>query len=148
MSSLLTLEEKASLTESFGENFDTFSRSITVFKEPIKVIVSTPSVNTVFGYEDNQNTENYTYVPVSGIFDARVIYNRVKKQNDVISAIETKYTQGDCSVKVRQDCLFFIQSGQTEKIGFDNKFWKIVGGPKKQTFLNASLFIYALDEIT
>jgi len=147
MPDLLTSTERAAITGGFVDNFDTFSRSITIFKEPVKIIVSAPSANTVFGYEDNQNVVNYTYLPVSGVFNARVIYNRKGKMDDKVSEIESAYTDGDCSIKVKENCLSFIQSGQTEKINFDDKFWKIIGGPKIQNFLGLKLFVFSLDEI-
>lgn len=144
MPSLISETEKAVLTGIFGDIFDTFQRSIVVYKEPIKTIVSVTPSNFVYGFGDSQAEDTYTYTEVTGVYPAVVRYGMQPQeltQNDDIKAF---ISAGEVTIKVRQDCRDFINLGKTEKIVFDNRTFFLDSDEKKQTFLSSEFYIYKL----
>ena len=72
MPSLISETEKNNLTGIFNDIFDTFKREIVIHKEPKKVI-SQVNTASLFGYGDPASSLNYSYEPVSGVFEATII---------------------------------------------------------------------------
>ena len=58
MASLLNETEKNNLTPLIEDLFDTFSRDIVIHKEPKKIIKNI-NTNSLAGYDENSNIENY-----------------------------------------------------------------------------------------
>lgn len=83
MASLVSQEEINVFTGDFQNLFDTFKRSITVFKKPKKIVTAgnVNDQNVYFGY-DSQNVAPdvvESYEAVSGVFDV-MIRNRTNSQ--------------------------------------------------------------------
>ena len=62
MASLILSSEIAAYKQAINDHFDTFKRSITVHKQPIKNILQN-TTNQLLGYEENSNVVDYTYTP-------------------------------------------------------------------------------------
>ncbi|MBC8411103.1 MAG: hypothetical protein H8E12_20660 [Rhodobacteraceae bacterium] len=143
MASLISSGEKAELTGVFGDVFDTFSRNIIVYKEPIKTVSSINEAN-IFGYGDTSNQVNYSYTAQSGTYPATVQYadhQQQKYSSDVGGAIP----QGQVRIKVRPDCRDFIKNGRTERIEFDDKSWDLVSDDTAKKFLDSEYYVYHLE---
>jgi hypothetical protein len=150
MSSLVSSAESDSLTKDLNNVFDTFSnnRNIVVWKEPIKqaVIVQTQAQLGGFGFGDGQVDQQYTYIPVSGIFPAVIRYADKKHIGEAKLLQDTNefLPIGEVRIKVRPDCYQFIEFGQTDKISFDNRDWYFVGKSQARPFLGTMYYVYQL----
>lgn len=143
MPSLISDTEKNNLTGIFNDIFDTFKRTITVHKEPKRVV---DSVNTasLFGYGDPASSVNYTYVPQSGIYDATIRYNLDQAQ-ETLGDIPQYVSEGAVYIKVQREARDYINKGKTEKITFDNKSFKVISEDANKSFLNSEFFVYKLE---
>ena len=92
MPSLISETEKNNLTGIFNDIFDTFKRDIVVHKEPKKVI-SQINTSSLFGYGDPASSVNYTYQPVSGVFQATIRYN-LEQETERLGDIPSQVSVG------------------------------------------------------
>ena len=74
--SFLNNNDKTWYQDAVDTWFETFKKSITVNKQPIKNIVQN-TTNQMLGYDENSNIVDYTYTPRNQSFDA-VINRRLK----------------------------------------------------------------------
>lgn len=150
MPSLVSNSEKQILTGLYRDTFDTFSRDIIIYKEPIKQeLITGPSNPGIFGFGDAQVSKEYTYIPVSGVFPAIVRYINVQGNvaaTEVIDQTNALATMGEVIIKVKPDCYNFIENGKTEKFVFDGKEFFFDGKSKAMPFLGALYYIYQLKE--
>jgi hypothetical protein len=146
MPSLISATERANLTGIFNDIFDTFKRTIVVYREPIKTqITNTDPNNFVFGFGESQGEEGYTYTQVSGVFDATIRYQPQSIQinpdaNIVIS-------DGDLSIKVKKDCRDFINAGKVEKILVDERTFILNSEEEMRSFLDSQFWVFRLKAI-
>ena len=91
----------ASFSAEMDSYFDYFSRQFIVYKEPIRVLVQ-PESPTLYGYGSSSNAENYTYIPVTGIFMGRVQYNRGQDTDAVNSDLKIVFARGDVTLTTKQ----------------------------------------------
>lgn len=148
MPSLVSNSEKQILTGLYRDTFDTFSRNIVVYKEPIKQeLITGPSNPGLFGFGDGQVQKQYTYIPVSGVYPAIVRY--ISVQGNIAAAEVIEETNafvpiGEVIIKVKPDCHQFIQDGKTEKFTFDDREFYFDGEAKAMPFLGALYYTYQL----
>tara|TARA_Y100000310_G_C20346460_1_gene652258 strand:+ start:253 stop:693 length:441 start_codon:yes stop_codon:yes gene_type:complete len=142
MASLITSEERAILTGTFQDVFDTFKRDIVVYKEPIQ-IVETISESMIFGYGEYSNPVNYTNSLVSGSFSATIRYQDMQEE-DYSSLLGADLTKGIVRIKVQKAAKDFIDVGKTEKIEFDDKTFNVVSDVAVKRFLDSEYFVYYL----
>ncbi|MAF24605.1 hypothetical protein CL634_03385 [bacterium] len=143
MASLISTEEKAILTGTFQDVFDTFKREIVVYKEPQKVIGSIDE-GMIFGYGEYSNPVNYTYESVSSTFYATVRYID-NQQIEHIEVIGTDVPKGLVRMKVEKEAMDFIEDGKNEKITFDKKSFNIISTVAVKRFLDSEFFVYYLE---
>ena len=143
MPSLISDTEKNNLTGIFGDIFDTFKRTITVHKEP-KRVVDSINTSSLFGYGDPASSINYTYVPQSGVYSATIRYNLDQSQ-DTLGDIPSYIEEGGVYIKVQRDARDYINKGRTQKVTFDNKSFKVVSQDANKSFLNSEFFVYKLE---
>lgn len=143
MPTLISDTEKNNLTGIFNDIFDTFKRQIVVHKEP-KRVVSQVNTASLFGYGDPASSINYTYVPVSGVFDATITYNLDQGQ-ERLGDIPHDVAVGGVFIKVKEGARDYINKGKTEKITFDNKSFKVASLDANRSFLNSKFFVYKLE---
>ena len=72
--SFLSSSDRSWFEEAADTWFETFKKSITVNKEPIKNIVQN-TTNQMLGYDENSNIVDYTYTPRNQTFDAVIKYS-------------------------------------------------------------------------
>ena len=143
MPSLISETEKNNLTGIFNDIFDTFKRDIVVHKEPKKVI-SQINTSSLFGYGDPASSVNYTYQPVSGVFQATIRYN-LEQETERLGDIPSQVSVGGVFIKVQETARDFINKGKTEKVTFDNKSFKVISEDANKSFLNSKFFVYKLE---
>ena len=140
MASLISANERTVLTGIFDDIFDTFQRSITIFKEPKKVIQQI-NLDGVFGYGEYSLPANYEYIPVTGSFPAVIRYASDAEYHSV-DEFTSNIPFGHASVKVKQNARDYIKMGKTEKITFDEKTFELASSDKVQRFLDSEYYIF------
>lgn len=143
MASLISSGEKAVLSGVFDDVFDTFSRNIVIYKEPIKTVSSINESN-LFGYGDASNQVNYSYTAESGVYPAIIKYADEQTQN-YHSEMGGFIPKGDVRIKIKKDCRDFIEDGRTESIQFDDKSWDVTTSDSVKRFLDSEFFVYHLE---
>jgi len=140
MASLISTTEKNVLTGIFGDIFDTFQRSITIHKEPKKIIEEI-NLDGVFGYGEYSQAANYTYVSVSEVYPAVIRYANDAEHKEV-DDITSNIPFGHATIKVKEDARDYIKNGKTEKITFDDKTFELASSDKVQRFLDSEYFVF------
>jgi hypothetical protein len=147
MPGFVTDYQQQILTGLYDTTFQTFARNIVIYKQPIKqqIITVTNNPNN-FGFGDAPIENQYSFIPVSGVFLAVVRYPNRKKIGDteVIQDTNTMAYVEEVRIKVRDDCYNFIESGQTDKFVFDNKDFYLNSKSEHFPFLGSSYYIYRL----
>jgi len=140
MASLISSTEKNVLTGIFGDIFDTFERSITIYKEPKKIIQEI-NLDGVFGYGEYSQAANYTYVSVSEAHPAVIRYANDAEHKEV-DDITSNIPFGHATIKVKENARDYIKNGKTEKITFDDKTFELASSDKVQRFLDSEYFVF------
>jgi|WetSurMetagenome_2_1015567.scaffolds.fasta_scaffold89363_2 hypothetical protein len=155
MASLITPTEQAIILSIFEASFDTWSRSVTIYKDPLKQI-ATPvptTTNNPFGFGDTQQDTVYTFVnPVTGVFPAIIRDSDIENTKAQVAGtqlspeIVARIIASPVSMKVRKNCRDFIEEGPTERI-VDNirgDTYLINGSCCLQTYQGSEYYIYPL----
>lgn len=153
MSSLVSDNEKNATSQIFESVFDTWSRPILVYKEPLKTQIVPQDSSALFGFGQMQATDIYTYTPVTGAFQAMIRYqNKFGSMggDDLFQGeLNTYISDAPVSIKVRKDCSDFILNNKTERIDVDGLSYILkVATPNPQVFWNVQYFIYDLERKT
>ena len=142
MPSLVSATEKAELQIIFADIFDTFKRSITVHKEPIKTF-SSVDINFIFGYGESSQSENVTYTPQSQSFFATISYRFSDSDTDYVEDINSYVPGSIVKIKVEKDCKDYISTGgKTEHIEFDGKKFNVISKEITSNFLGISYYVF------
>jgi hypothetical protein len=146
MPSLLNETEKNNLTPLIEDLFDTFARDIIIHKEPKKIIKNI-NTNSLVGYNESANLENYEYIPESRTFKAKIKYENQQDLSSLthLGGLKNFLSQGVVKIKVRQDARDYILDGRkTEKIVFDNKTFNIISDESVKRFFNTVYYVFYL----
>ena len=81
MASLISNAVKTEFANVLSDHFDTFKRTITVHREPVKS-VSNVQNNALHGYGDAAENGNISYITQKQEFDAIVSYSNQQTLND------------------------------------------------------------------
>jgi hypothetical protein len=139
----------SSTVSGFAQEYDNFftyfSRPFVVHKEPIKIIQQLQSA-PMYGYGQASDAINYTYQPVTGIFNGRIYYNNSRDVDAVNSDLKLVFARGDVTLKVRQDARDFMNNGKTIKIEFDGKTWNVITEDIIKRYLTNSYYVYGLEQ--
>lgn len=146
MASLLTSTETASITGAIGDSFDTFKKEIVVFKEPIKTIADL-SVGFLYGYDTEYKASNYTYTPVSGVYNALVISNATPSTDAFIDESKIEIPDNEIKIKVEKTARDFIKNGmKNERIVVADKDYYVNGSDKKVSILTKDYYVFKLTD--
>lgn len=143
--SFINSNTAAEFSSAYDEFFDYFSRSFIVHKEPVKVIQELQSA-PLYGYGSSSDSVNYTYLPVTGIFNGRIYYNNARDTDAVNSDLKLVFARGDVTLKVKQNARDFIANGKTIKLEFDGKTWNVITEDTIKKYLNNSYYVYGLEQ--
>lgn len=131
--------------EAINNHFDTFKRSITVHKEPIKNIIQ-QSQGQMLGYDENSNIEEYTYTPRSQNFDAIIRYNVAGENLPVDDELKIRFPKQFVEIKVKPTARSYINTDRTEKITFDGKAFNVVSTDIVKNYQGLVYYLYYLVE--
>jgi hypothetical protein len=146
MASLLTDAQRVSFGSNFNDLFDTLSRDIVIYKEPIKNITSV-NQTPIFGYPGDQLPESVTYTPVYATYKARIFYGN--PEEDLIGlGSEIKNPKAVARIRVKSETKDYIENGRTEKITFDGKSWNVQYGFVVKRYVDESYYEYMMKETT
>jgi len=155
MSSLLSATEKASMLNTFEQSFDTWSRNIIVYKEPLKQLIA-PQPSTqqnAFGFGPEQQNPTYTFIaPVTGIFPAVIRDTDIENSRAQAAGMPlapeliSRILASPVSMKVRPDARAFIDKGQTDRIVDikNGETYLLNGHACLQTYQGSEYYIYPL----
>ena len=145
MANLLSDTDKAYFTGVLGDLFDTFQRSITVHKEPVKTVTNINTSNTYAGYGDTPNLENIEFVTKSESFEAMISYMD-KNQSGLDTELNIQIPQNAAvRIKVKQDCRDYIKLGKTERIEIDGKSFNVIGEESVKYNFGYYLYVFYLE---
>lgn len=142
--SLINPTIASGIAQEFDQYFDSFSREIVVHKEPKKVLLS-PQTAPIFGYDAQPNPAQYTYIPQSQTFKARISYNK-RQTVESIQEIQFSVPQGSVTIVVKEDAKNYIDNNKTIKIEFDSKAFKVITTAAIRRFLTKTYYQYFLEE--
>lgn len=126
--------------------FETFKKSITVNKEPIKNIVQN-TTNQLLGYNESSNIVDYTYTPRNQTFDAVIkYYDRLRENLQEEVEIKLKFLDELVEIYVKKDCADYINTDKTENITFDGKTFNVFSTSVVRHYQNNTLYLFYLRE--
>jgi hypothetical protein len=124
--------------------FETFKKTITVHKEPIKNIVQS-TTNQMLGYQEDSNIVDYTYTPRNESFDAVVKYNPIDNLQENLE-IKIKFIDQSVEIYVKEDAKNYINTDKTEKITFDGKTFNLFSTSIVKNYFDNNYYVYYLKE--
>lgn len=129
------------------EQFNFYSRPITIYKQAVQNIVSQPT-NVLYGYEpDAQSTNSeITYTSVSSIVSGLVIYPFKNRNSSNQGYIDNKIVldPNKTYVKLKVQGKNYLMNGdRTEKLEFDGQTWNLDSqGYQVQTFHTLNYYYF------
>ena len=144
MASLIPDSTKTEFATVLSDHFDTFKRTITVHREPIKSVTDIQN-NALHGYGDAAENGNISYITQKEEFDAIVSYGNQQTENSTeIGTLEA----GTVKIKVRQDAADYIKGAKIEKIEVDGQTFNKISDEKVQNYLGTVFYIFYLRATT
>ena len=144
MASLIPDSTKTEFANVLSDHFDTFKRTITVHREPIKSVADIQN-NALHGYGDAAENGNISYITQKQEFDAIVSYNNNQTESSTeVGTLEA----GTVIIKVKQDAADYIKGGKVEKIEVDGQTINKVSDDKVQNYLGTVFYIFYLRATT
>jgi hypothetical protein len=144
MASLIPDSTKTEFATVLSDHFDTFKRTITVHREPIKSVTDIQN-NALHGYGDAAENGNISYITQKKEFNAIVSYNNNQAESSTeVGTLEA----GTVKIKVQQDAADYIKGGKVEKIEVDGQTFNKVSDDKVQNYLGAVFYIFYLRATT
>jgi len=135
--------QKTAYSKAFYDIHDTFSRNIVVFKHPTAILISSePEYN--FLYSQQTDTE-IQYIPVSGVFPARIKWEHAYKVNDA-KDIRPTILGNYCRLKVKADALAFISGSRGERIEVDGRAVNWIGSSEVHGLFTGDFYHIYLKE--
>ena len=114
---LLSKDEKTAYSKVFYNIHDTFSRPIYVWRVPERTVISTtPEYN--FLYIEQDEAQDVSYKPISGVFNARIKWGDPTIVHDYKDIRET-IKGNTCRIKVQSEAIPFISG--SERIEIDGR---------------------------
>jgi hypothetical protein len=142
--SFLSSSDQSWFEDAIDTWFETFKKTITVHKEPIKNIVQN-TTNQMLGYQEDSNLVDYTYTPRSQTFDAVIKYNPTDNLEEN-SEIKLKFTDQPVMLYVKSDAKNYIDTDATMKITFDGKDFNLYSTSIVKHYQNRTYYVYYVKE--
>jgi hypothetical protein len=148
MAGFISESERSGILATFESSFDTWSRNITIFKDPLKTSVSPPSSENLFGFEDQQQDPIFTYTLKSGTYPAIIKYSDIEQNLSENAPLLPEplihVYAGHLSIKVKRDCRDFINDGPTERVIVDGRSYLLESDERLQTYAGSEYYIFTL----
>lgn len=149
MAGFFSSTEQANMINDFATSFLTWSRNITVYKEPLKTpVVNVGQGGNLFGFGEQQQNQTFTYTPVTGVFPAIIRYDDIKEdpEKDSILSPEVmaRIYSGPVTIKVQRNCRDFLNNGLTDQVVIDGQMYYMNSDERLQTFQGSEYYIFSL----
>jgi len=114
MADLISSDQKLAYRSVFYDIHDTFARDIIIFKIPKRTVISS-DLTYNFAYGGQQDGTEVTYAPVSGVFQARVMWLNPSTLNG-FKDIKEEIHGNIVKLKVKKDVFDFLDNAQHVEI--------------------------------
>ena len=144
MAGFLSDNQLTKISGVFETLHTTFSRDITIFKNPKKTVVSTSArFNPIYGRKDTGSTSNITYQTVSGVFPARV-YHLTSDEAHLTADRQTKIIlpAGSTEITVKKNAYEFIK--EARRVELDGQKFSIKSDGTPQGFAGNQFYTFLL----
>lgn len=141
---LVTGDVRTLFTGAFGNHFDTFSAytDLIIFKNPIKEpVLITEDVYA--GYGTNQNSKDFNYTEVSGVFPVMEIVSKIENDTFGIQT-RTRNPEMETTVKVKPDAKLFIENGGNDRFVINGKTYNDISLERVQNYFGLKYYYYNL----
>lgn len=149
MASFLSANDESWFAGAADTWFDTFKRTITVHKEPIKTIKNNITTQ-LFGYGQNGQTtsQQIEYTPRSQTFEAVIKYKN-NQDLDLLPDIKAYVKESNyVIIIVKSAARDYITKEKTEKIEFDSKSFNMISAGTLRYYFSTTYYEFVLQEIT
>lgn len=144
MASLIPTSTVTEFTGAAMNHFDTFKRSITVYKEPLQTFSDV--TDDVYPGFEQPNSSQVTYTVQTGVFDALKVVPKQKVDQTQISNTQTSILSTELRIKVKPDAMKYITEGKTEAIVFDTVTYNVISPPVPVDFLGLRFYYFDLQK--
>lgn len=139
----------SNLTGTFDKLFNTMSIGrnsyITVIKSPLEII-NNSNQNTLVGYgAENLNSSDITYIPVTGVFPAQIIYPYKNMPSEKFESFKFDIDKNAIYIKVKKEARDFILDGKTEYIIADEHSYINQETPQVQNYFGLKYYYFKLN---
>jgi hypothetical protein len=150
MQNFFTPEQKASYEDAFESLHESFGRDVTIIKESKRVIINTSDSEYNYFYsDDSQSSIEETFVPVSGVFKMRVMWQDPSKEvlsaENGMDAVRPKIHDNLCRLKMRKEAYDFING--YKQFVVDEKKCDWVGFSKPHGIISPQFYTIILKEV-
>lgn len=145
MPGFLNSSQISMMTGLFMRHFNQFSseigNTITVFKEPTKVINNSSSLSLVGYTEDSINEEDITYIENYRLIPAMIMYP-ADEPSLSFPAIKGNLDLNEVMIKVDEEGALYIDTGKTEKVIINDKTYNINDTNWVQNYFGLKFYYY------
>jgi hypothetical protein len=150
MQNFFTPEQKASYEDAFESLHESFGRDVTIIKESKRVIINTSDSEYNYFYsDDSQSSIEEAFVPVSGVFKMRVMWQDPSKEvlsaENGMDAVRPKIHDNLCRLKMRKEAYDFING--YKQFVVDEKKCDWVGFSKPHGIISPQFYTIILKEV-
>lgn len=146
MASLISDAAKAAMKAAVETVHDTFSRSIFVYKEAQRVLISTKNENYNMLYNNVRGKqESIDNVPVVQEFKATILYGKYQDEENVDEAnaqIKVELPVGSVRIKVKQDAYEYLKDAK--RVTFDGKTFIMTGQERPHGVFSPHIYSFYL----
>ena len=148
MADLLSEQDREFFRTTLNDLFDTFKRTITVHKEPLKRVLN-PALDVYAGYADTSTPQNIEYIHVSQEIEAIVSYidTSSSQTSGVDSDLHVRVPKNaSVRIKIKEPSRDYIAKGRTERIEVDGKSFNLIGKEAVKYNFGTKLYVYYLEQ--
>jgi|ERR1041384_4224209 hypothetical protein len=147
--SILSTTDVSFFTGAAADLFNQASsfHTLIVHKKPTKILINI-NADSYNGYGGNDNPNNYTLVPNSGIYNVVVVSVKDSFESTVFDPVPLYLEKGQKLIKVNESCRNFISNGENELFVLDGQSFNSTSSEMPRTYGNLTYWYYMLEKTT
>jgi hypothetical protein len=149
VASLITNTIKTNMKAALETVHDTFARSIFVYKEAQRMLITTKNQNYNMLYNNVRGKqESLSNAPVVQEFKATILYGTYQDEENVAEAnaqIKVELPVGSVRIKVKQDAYDYLKSAK--RVTFDGKTFTMTGQDRPHGLFTPHLYSFYLQPV-
>jgi hypothetical protein len=138
--------------QTFGNQFNdlhaTWARPISIFRQAQQVIIATNPAHN-FIYDTSPTNDIVANIPVSGVFQARIAYNKQQTRNqfstDKTEQVNLKMFEGDVRIKLDPTGAAFLEGAS--RVQFDGSTFEIINSQRPHGLFAPNFYTYFLKKL-